>query len=202
MDFIHYQPSADNYISEDRNDNTGGRVETILDFDGTKLNQEVQMEESAEDLTEEEMERVSVKKSQKYKKYGQDQIERFIRIKQEQGLSVPKAAALCGIPRSTAYELLNEFNSSDGTVLPRNKKPKKTSNKPKKLFPEHSAFLIDLFEKNPSIVLGEAKAKLCEAFPGLEISISGLYRHIREKCALSLKQATKYTTEKDATRTL
>ncbi|KAI9467875.1 MAG: hypothetical protein EXX96DRAFT_502394, partial [Benjaminiella poitrasii] len=148
MDFIHYQPSADNYISEDSDDDMGleitaieyGRVEMILDFDGMKQIQEVQMEEAVDDLPE-EMELVSIKKSQKYKKYEQDQIERFIRVKQEQGLSIPKAAALCGIPRSTAYKLINEFNARDGTILPGNN-PRKTSNKSKKLFPEHSAFLI------------------------------------------------------------
>ncbi|KAI9469859.1 MAG: hypothetical protein EXX96DRAFT_456899, partial [Benjaminiella poitrasii] len=43
---------------------------------------------------------------------------------------------------------------------------------------------------------------LFEAFPGLEISINGLYKYIREKCALSLKQAIKYTAERDSPRTL
>ncbi|KAI9468235.1 MAG: hypothetical protein EXX96DRAFT_459498, partial [Benjaminiella poitrasii] len=41
-----------------------------------------------------------------------------------------------------------------------------------------------------------------EAFPGLEISIGGLYKHNREKCALSLKPATKCTAERDSSRTL
>lgn len=41
-----------------------------------------------------------------------------------------------------------------------------------------------------------------EAFPGHEVSISGPYKHIREKCALSLKQATKNTVERDTTKTI
>ncbi|KAG1466968.1 hypothetical protein G6F46_000357 [Rhizopus delemar] len=65
----------------------------------------------------------------------------------------------------------------------------------KQLFPKHSAFLIKLFDNNPSMVLEEA-------FPGLEVSISGSYKHIREKCALSLKQATKNTVEQDTTKTI
>ncbi|KAI7903230.1 uncharacterized protein BX663DRAFT_551535 [Cokeromyces recurvatus] len=32
------------------------------------------------------------------------------------GLSVPKAATVCGISRSGAYRLLDEFNSGDGHV--------------------------------------------------------------------------------------
>lgn len=97
--------------------------------------------------------------------------------------------------------MLNEFNASDGSVLPGNIS-KKLEREPKKLFSQHSAFLIELFDNNPSIVLEEARLKLYEHFEGLEISISGLYKHIREKCFISLKQATKYTAERDAPRTL
>ena len=79
----------------------------------------------------------------RYKKYRQDQIERFIYLKQE-GLSIPKAAMQCGIPRSTAYEVINEFNSTDGTVLPGNNL-RKSQNKAKKLYPIYSEFLIHLF---------------------------------------------------------
>ncbi|CEP19281.1 hypothetical protein [Parasitella parasitica] len=103
--------------------------------------------------------------------------------------------------RRSAYKLLNEFNSSDGYVLPGNT-PKKLEREPKKLFSQHSAFWIELFDNNPSIVLEEAQLKLYEHFEGLEISVSGLYKHIREKCSISLKQATKYTAERDAPRTL
>lgn len=53
-------------------------------------------------------------------------MEQFIRAKQEEGLSVPKAAGLCGIPRSTSYELLNEFKASNGAVLPGNN-PRKSN---------------------------------------------------------------------------
>ncbi|KAI9469858.1 MAG: hypothetical protein EXX96DRAFT_465306, partial [Benjaminiella poitrasii] len=53
---------------------------------------------------------------------------------------------------STAYELINEFNASTSTVLPGNN-PRKMNNKSRKLFPEHTSFLIDLFDKNPSSVL-------------------------------------------------
>ncbi|KAI9498066.1 hypothetical protein BDB00DRAFT_743823, partial [Zychaea mexicana] len=39
-------------------------------------------------------------------------------------------------------------------------------------------------------------------FEELEVSILGVYKHIWEKCAISLKQATKYTLERDAPRTI
>ncbi|KAG2213333.1 hypothetical protein INT45_013200 [Circinella minor] len=97
--------------------------------------------------------------------------------------------------KSTAYELINEFNSSDGTVLPGNN-PRKSQNKAKKLFPVHSEFLIQLFDQNPSIVLEQARIQL------LTWVVQAGSAHIREKCALSLKQATKYTAERDSPRTL
>lgn len=62
--------------------------------------------------------------------------------------------------------------------------------------------MIGLFDINPSIVLEEARVRLCEAFPGLEISVVALYKHIVEKYALSLKQAMKYTAERVAPRTI
>ncbi|CEP10623.1 hypothetical protein [Parasitella parasitica] len=175
-----------------------GGIEMIIDFEEVKETENVEMVEAIASITE-EFQAVSIKNTKRYKKYGQDQIERFIHLKQEDGWTIPKAAALCGIPRSTAYELINEYNASDGTVLPGNN-PRKSQNRAKQLFSDHFEFLIKLFDSNPSIVLEEARFKLCEAFPGLEISITALYKHIVEKCALSLKQASKYTAERDAPR--
>lgn len=113
----------------------------------------------------------------------------------------PQAALLCGIPCSTAYELLNEFNESNGTVL-HGDNPRKPSKRARELLPEHSAFSISLFDSNASTVLEKARIKLCEAFKGLTISVPGFYKHINEKRALSLKQALKYTEERDAPRAL
>jgi hypothetical protein len=55
--------------------------------------------------------------------------------------------------------------------------------------------LIKIFDENPSLALVEAKQRLCEHFVGHEISVSGFYNNTREKCALSLKLATKYILE-------
>ncbi|KAI8968008.1 hypothetical protein BDF20DRAFT_801895, partial [Mycotypha africana] len=60
---------------------------------------------------------------------------------QEAGLTVPKAAAECDIPRFTAYKFSDQWNVSDGTVLP-GSKPRTGISRPKKLFAEHTEFLI------------------------------------------------------------
>ncbi|KAI8635725.1 hypothetical protein BD408DRAFT_357050 [Parasitella parasitica] len=126
---------------------------------------------------------------QRYKKYGHDQIKRMIDLIQEEGLSIPNAAKACGVPRSSAYELVKEYNDSKASVIPASL-PKKRGPRPKKLFEEHSKFLIELFDKKPTITLEMAREELCKQFEGLEISIRGLHKHITEKCWLSLKNAT------------
>ncbi|KAI8385694.1 hypothetical protein BD560DRAFT_384090 [Blakeslea trispora] len=197
MDYIHYKPSEDVHLVEDTDDEMDmeatGSHEMIVDLDVMTQHELANITKAVNGISQ-EMKTASLCRSSKYKKYGQGQIERFIRIKQEEGMSVPKAAALCGIPRSTAYELINKFNAGNGTVLP-GKNLKKPSMRPKKLFTQHSAFLIELYNQNPSTAIEEARTKLCEAFPGLEVSTSGLYKHIREKCALSLRQTTKRIAE-------
>ncbi|GAA5808718.1 hypothetical protein MFLAVUS_002113 [Mucor flavus] len=62
-----------------------------------------------------------------YKAYGPENIKRFIQLVQEEGGSIAKHAKACLIPRSTAYEILKQWNESDGTAIPIDciKKPSK-----------------------------------------------------------------------------
>ncbi|KAG0185223.1 hypothetical protein DFQ28_009696 [Apophysomyces sp. BC1034] len=138
-----------------------GQIEMLVEFDAIPEpeTQSVAMDEAVDSLVD-DFKEVAITTQQKYKKYGEDQIACFISLAQEEGLTAPKAAEQCGIPRSSAYRLLNEFNAGPGTALSGRVK--------KQLKP---------FDDNPSIVLEE---------------------HIREKRAISLKQATKYTLARDA----
>lgn len=212
MDFIHYNPSQQvSYIDMDESSDDMdfdsvavqyGEVQMLVDIDSAHVSvpHSIEMDVEMDSLVN-EFNEATLSAPKKYKKYGQDQIERFLRMLQEEGSSVPKAAEHCGIPRSSAYKLLDEFNAGNGSVLP-GSASKKSKKMPKKLFPEHTAFLIELFDTNPSLVLEEVRQKLCEKFTGLEISIPGLYKHIADKCCITLKQATKYTMERDALRTV
>lgn len=67
----------------------------LIDMDTIPIpkRQSYEMEEIMEDLVE-KFQEVTIKSPAKYKKYGQNQIERFIRMIQEEGLTVPKAAVL------------------------------------------------------------------------------------------------------------
>jgi hypothetical protein len=75
---------------------------------------------------------------------------------QEEGRNVSKAAISCGITRSSAYELRKESNSSDRTTLP-GKVRNATKNKTKKRLPEHTQFLIKLFDENPCTTVKAAR---------------------------------------------
>lgn len=75
---------------------------------------------------------ITIAPPRKNKKYGQDQIERIIRVIQERGLTVPKAAEQCRTPRSSAYNLQNKFNTCSRSIRPGTVKQK--VNDPKKAF--------------------------------------------------------------------
>ncbi|KAG1136092.1 hypothetical protein G6F37_013801 [Rhizopus arrhizus] len=125
MDFIHYNPSEYPLLADDESTDEMdfsdlaiqyGEVQMLIDMDTIPIPelQSSKMEEVMENLVE-TFQEATIKAPAKYKKYGQDQIERFIRMIQEEGLTVPKAAEQCGIPHSSAYKLLDEFNAGDGS---------------------------------------------------------------------------------------
>ncbi|KAG2192483.1 hypothetical protein INT46_002772 [Mucor plumbeus] len=120
--------------------------------------------QSAEDEKMEEivleLEEMTITKTKTYKKYGPEQIACYIHILQETGATIPKAAEACGIPTSSAHKILNQFNDSNGTILPGSTSTQKGKAKPKKLFPVHTVFLIQLFDANPSTVLEQAREEL------------------------------------------
>ncbi|KAI9477864.1 MAG: hypothetical protein EXX96DRAFT_484675 [Benjaminiella poitrasii] len=66
-----------------------------------------------------------ITRTKTYKKYGPEQIARFIYILQETGATVPKVAEACGILTSSAYKLLNQFNDSNEIILPGSKSTQK-----------------------------------------------------------------------------
>lgn len=140
------------------------------------------------------------KKRGSYKQYNPKQIERFIRLLQEEGLKVPAAAEKCGIPRSTAYELKKESNNSGGTILPGFKEKKYNRKGNPTLMEEHSKFLADFIDDNPSVTLQLAQDELCKKFDGLKITPSGLRKHMTDKLALSLKKADPYRAERNSER--
>ncbi|KAG1455015.1 hypothetical protein G6F56_007175 [Rhizopus delemar] len=107
-------------------------------------------DEILEEITT-ELSIVTISDDKKMKnKYGPEQIRCFIEVLQEEGVSVPVAAER----RSTAYRLFKEFNLGDGTILPGGALKKKANRgTARKLFPDHTHFLVTYSDEHPSSTL-------------------------------------------------
>ncbi|KAI7896234.1 uncharacterized protein EV154DRAFT_476601 [Mucor mucedo] len=62
----------------------------------------------------------------------------------------------------------------------------------KTLYPEHTAFQIELLDANPPLVLREARLS----------ALKYLYKHTADKCCITSNQETKYTMKRDDPRTI
>ncbi|RCH99777.1 hypothetical protein CU098_010624, partial [Rhizopus stolonifer] len=106
---------------------------------------------------------------------------------QEKGGSVAKHAKTCFIPRPTAYEILKQWNNGDRTVIPKGceKRTSKINGAVRannvKLKQEHTDFLVELVNKNSCVTVDMAREEFCRMFSDLEISASGLSKHMKEK---------------------
>lgn len=108
-----------------------------------------------------------------YRKYTPEQIEKLFYLVIEENYTAKDAALLTGINVRTAQNYIKTYNNDIQRRLPG------TYNKPRgrprsKLTDEHSKFLLDHIEKNPTATLNELKVKVCEEFEGLK-SQSRLY---------------------------
>ncbi|KAI9484248.1 MAG: hypothetical protein EXX96DRAFT_171141 [Benjaminiella poitrasii] len=127
MDFIHYNPATESLLADESSSDEmdlediaiqNGDLEMIIDFDRATEANVIEMGDAVYSLTVQLEEVFLDDTKQRYKKYGHDQIKRMIDLIQEEGLSIPKAAKACGIPRSSAYGLVNEYNNSKASIIP------------------------------------------------------------------------------------
>lgn len=66
----------------------------------------------------------------------------------------------------------------------------------------HFQFLIEYIAKYPAAILSDIRQNLCDALPGLSISISALHRHLVRKCELTLKKCEKSPAARNSDRVL
>ncbi|CEP18100.1 hypothetical protein [Parasitella parasitica] len=189
MDFIYCKPKFDYYKDSETDEDLAmdyGYILQLTDLDSCEPVFDVKMEEPIEEpiTVEPTMEDITTyfnaisitDNSKKKNKYGLEQIRAFIELIQEEGLSVPKDAKQCMIPRSSAYLLLKEINAGSDDVLP-GKSLKKKANRGTsvKLLPKHTEFLVKLFDNNPLSTLAMAKEALCKDFVEFTISSQSLF---------------------------
>lgn len=102
----------------------------------------------------------------------------FIQITQDEGTTVLKVAVPCNIPRQSAYTLLNEFNDSNGSLLPNFAPKAKNWGTKQKLFGQHSLFLIVHLDSHKSTTLGLAKEVPSSNFHTSDILIPSLWKRV------------------------
>lgn len=186
MDYTSYIPPSDYYIIDDESEEQMedvayqyGDIEKIIDFDSATEIPKVDSTMKIDSLME-NLKIVSIDNgSKKYKKYTSEQVCMFVKIMQDEGTTVPRAAVRCGIPRQSAYRLLKEFNDSNGSVLPDFAPKAKNRGTKQKLSPQHTHFLIQYLDNHRSSTMGLTKDALLKQFPDIEnISIPSLWKHV------------------------
>lgn len=197
MDYISYVPPTEEYyVTEEEyeeelqlkdDDLKLSDIEKIIDFTSTVAGNQQQSENAIVIANMQEQSAIDSKK--KYKKYGPEQIRQFIQIMQDESITVPKAAARCSIPRGTAYKLFAEYTESGGTVLPGSASKAKNRGTKQKLFPHHTKFIVSYLENNRSTTLKLAREALLREFPEVgDISLTSLWKHIKNECSISVNQ--------------
>lgn len=117
----------------------------------------------------------------------------------EEGKSAKDAALITGINIRTAQHYIKKYNDDEEKRLPiRCSKP--AAGRKGKLTEEHSRFLVEYIDERAAAVLSDIKHHLCEAFPGLTISISALHRHLVQNCKVTLKKLEKLTAARNSDR--
>ncbi|ORX57657.1 hypothetical protein DM01DRAFT_1284262, partial [Hesseltinella vesiculosa] len=120
-------------------------------------------------------------------KYTPKEVGQLIALWKNDGLKIIEAARIARIGDSAAYSFIRQYKKN-GDILPGYKRVSevKKNMKNQKLNEEHSQFLEDYVEQNPTCIIRDATAALCNAFRGLTIHESTVYRHITEKLSISL----------------
>ncbi|OBZ86343.1 hypothetical protein A0J61_05617 [Choanephora cucurbitarum] len=126
------------------------------------------------------------KRNCEYKKYDDQQITDYINLITE-GVSVKEAAQRLNITINTAYRYRKMWNK--GGVTPVRNKRGPAEGAMSKLKEEHTRFIIHYIDNEKKDgALMHIREALQKEFPGLEVSCSALHRHMKSKCAISLKR--------------
>ena len=136
-----------------------------------------------------------------YRRYTLAQIEKLFDLVIEEGKTAKEAALLTGINVRTAQNYIKKYNDDEEKRLPGAQVAQRRG-RPSVLTEVHSKFLLKYVESNPASVLADIRIKLCEAFPGLTLSLSTLHRHLVQKCLLTLKKLEKLPAARNSDRVI
>jgi transposase len=103
-----------------------------------------------------------------------------------------RAGQLAGINPRTAQDYVKKYREDQEQRVPvpgGDRSHSRGGNR--KLFDEHTIFLIKFWDEKPSATLEEARQVLAIEFEGLDITLSGLRKHVIKHCRLTLKKLEK-----------
>ncbi|CAN3354855.1 Tc1/mariner-like transposase, DDE-like motif [Diutina catenulata] len=117
----------------------------------------------------------------------------FMYLMVDKGFSVNKAAKMCSIPKTTAYNWYNRFQTQ-GVVASKKRGPKT------KLTDEHMEYLNDVFKENCTTTLSTC-VELLRARFGVEVCTTTIHRHIVERLNMTCKTVSKEVTRRNSSDT-
>ena len=124
-----------------------------------------------------------------YRKYNSQQIQQLFDYVIETGMTAKRASLLVGIKVRSGQYYVHQYKIENEMVV-HTAATKKVRGRPPTLTNEHTAFLIDYYDKNVDAVLFEAQDALFKTF-GISITLSGLHKHLVNKVSLTLKKLEK-----------
>lgn len=173
---------------------------------------------SLEGLVPEEIPQASQLVRSQYRKYTEQQINDLLRLVFLEHMFASEAAKETGIVVRTAQGYvqkahlliekerrvaLGEVTSDEDEVaVEQCEEPKERKYGNQKLFKAHTAFFLGFFENKPDATLAQARQEVVEAFPGLEISVSAISKHLTKHCNLTMKKLEKLPQARNDPKTL
>ncbi|KAL0078513.1 Homeodomain-like DNA binding domain-containing transcription factor [Phycomyces blakesleeanus] len=176
--------------------NSGNGIQTLvtkMDFEQTTTNEETCIQGSDVETLEEENEKTEKKPYKPrgtYCKYMPEQVQGLFELVIENRWTAKMATEKMGINVRTGQNYIAQYRKDEEQCLP-GSTGKRIVGAPHKLLQQHSFFLIAYFENNVAATLQEVRTALLEEFQDLMITLSGLQKHLVNKCCLTLKKLEK-----------
>ncbi|KAI8884054.1 hypothetical protein K501DRAFT_183117 [Backusella circina FSU 941] len=200
--FYHYLPSgvyvrdgpeseAEDQVEQTATIKSLYKLNSIADDDSLSEEEEECLSNTTTDISMEEIELGLVYDPKLVwvpTKYKPNQVTQFISLMQNINMKIKSAAKEAGIAASAAYKFNRQWASNNQRILPgyvpiSEVRPKQNNLKISK---DHSQFLEEYIEKNPTCIIKDATEELFKAFDDMKINESAVYRHVRNKLSFTL----------------
>ncbi|KAG2215655.1 hypothetical protein INT45_008403 [Circinella minor] len=191
---------------------TTGGIQSLYQFGSSEIQVDEEMtevvaanSETSDTKSRENSKKVATKKKREergpYRKYNALQIQQLFDFVIEMGMTAKAASLSVGIKVRTGQHYVRQYKIDNElpVIMTGAKKP---LGRPPTLISEHTAFLIEYYDKHVDAVLFEARDALYEQFTDISITLSGLHKHLVDKAGLTLKKLDKLPLARVTEKTL